>query len=87
MEKTVSIVRGALNFIEEAQQAQEVSNLPPRPPLTDCEFRQFLDPVGQLIHTQEFKNTIYLGGVEPSLRYFINWFINITQKNASDINT
>lgn len=68
VEKTLNIVRGAFNFIEDIQQAQEITSQPPRPPLTDSEFRKYLDPVGQLIKPEEFRNAIYYGGVEPSLR-------------------
>lgn len=44
---------------------------PPRPPLSDSEFRTFLDPVGQIIYGKELRNVIYFGGIDPSLR-FIN---------------
>ncbi|XP_044268473.1 TBC1 domain family member 25 isoform X3 [Tribolium madens] len=41
---------------------------PPRPPLSDSEFRSFLDPVGQIIYAKELRNVIYFGGIDPSLR-------------------
>lgn len=40
----------------------------PRLPLTDAEFRQFLDPIGQVTDLQELRNVIYQSGIEASLR-------------------
>lgn len=60
------MVQRALNFTEEAQSA--ISVLPPRLPLTDSEFRQFLDPIGQVINIAQLRDVIYQGGIEPSLR-------------------
>lgn len=67
VEKTFNLVQRALNFAEEAQ-TPDISCLPPRPPLTDAEFRQFLDPIGQVINVAELRDVIYKGGIEPSLR-------------------
>ena len=64
MEKTISMVQRALGtFGEDSQNTQ-----PPRPPLTDAEFRKFLDPIGQVIHSKDLRAVIYFGGIEPSLR-------------------
>ncbi|KAJ8964423.1 hypothetical protein NQ317_014536 [Molorchus minor] len=41
---------------------------PPRPPLSDSEFRKFLDPVGQIVYAKELRSVIYFGGIDPSLR-------------------
>jgi hypothetical protein len=38
-------------------------------PLTDAEFRKFLDPIGQVLQARELRNVIYYGGIEASLRY------------------
>jgi hypothetical protein len=61
------MVQRALNLTEEAQ-ATPVGCVPPRPPLTDSEFRQFLDPIGQLVQGAQLRAVIYYGGIEPSLR-------------------
>lgn len=36
--------------------------------MTDSEFHHFLDDVGHLIQPQQFRLSVYQGGVEPSLR-------------------
>lgn len=67
MEKTINMVQRALgNLGEESSQQNNIQ--PPRPPLTDAEFRRFLDPIGQVIHSKELRAVIYFGGIEPSLR-------------------
>ncbi|XP_055859261.1 uncharacterized protein LOC129921454 [Episyrphus balteatus] len=63
MEKTFSIVQKAFNMNDEP-----LSQLPPRPPLSDSEFRMFLDPVGQILRQDELRKVIFLGGIDPSLR-------------------
>ncbi|XP_011504997.1 PREDICTED: TBC1 domain family member 25 [Ceratosolen solmsi marchali] len=66
MEKTLNLVQRAFgNLSEELNQA---SIQPPREPLTDAEFRKFLDPIGQIIQSKELRAVIYFGGIEPSLR-------------------
>lgn len=65
MERTLNMVQRALgNLSEEPHQSIQ----PPRPSLTDAEFRRFLDPIGQVIHSKELRAVIYFGGIEPSLR-------------------
>ncbi|XP_070163926.1 TBC1 domain family member 25 isoform X4 [Polyergus mexicanus] len=67
MEKTLNMVQRALgNLGEESSHQQNVH--PPRPPLTDAEFRRFLDPIGQVVHSKDLRAVIYFGGIEPSLR-------------------
>ncbi|KAL0113787.1 hypothetical protein PUN28_012725 [Cardiocondyla obscurior] len=67
MERTLNMVQRALgNLGEESSHQQNIQ--PPRSPLTDAEFRQFLDPIGQVIHSKELRAVIYFGGIEPSLR-------------------
>ncbi len=39
-----------------------------KPPMTDAEFHNFLDPVGHMIRPEEFRMKVYQGGIEPSLR-------------------
>lgn len=63
MEKTFSIVQKAFNMNDEP-----MSQLPPRAPLSDSEFRLFLDPVGQILRQDELRKVIFLGGIDPSLR-------------------
>lgn len=63
MEKTFSMVQRALNLVEDPSISQ-----PPRAPLSDSEFRSFLDSVGQIVHAKELRKVIYIGGIDPSLR-------------------
>ncbi len=39
-----------------------------KPPMTDPEFRYFMDAVGHMVRPDEFRLMVYQGGVEPSLR-------------------
>ena len=66
MERTLTLVQRALGTLGEESCRENVQ--PPRPPLTDAEFRRFLDPIGQVIHSKELRAVIYFGGIEPSLR-------------------
>lgn len=61
VEKTFNMVSRALNLYDDP-------NNPPRPPLSDIEFRAFLDAVGQINNTTKLREVIYCGGIEPSLR-------------------
>ncbi|XP_029047358.1 TBC1 domain family member 25 [Osmia bicornis bicornis] len=67
MERTLNMVQRALGNLGEESSHQQGSQ-PPRQPLTDAEFRRFLDPIGQVIHPKELRAVIYFGGIEPSLR-------------------
>ncbi|XP_060822388.1 TBC1 domain family member 25 [Bombus pascuorum] len=67
MERTLNMVQRALGNLSEESSHQQGAQ-PPRPPLTDAEFRRFLDPIGQVIHPKELRAVIYFGGIEPSLR-------------------
>lgn len=67
MERTLNMVQRALGNLGEESSHQQ-SAQPPRPPLTDAEFRRFLDPIGQVMHSKELRAVIYFGGIEPSLR-------------------
>ncbi|XP_054285046.1 TBC1 domain family member 25-like [Macrosteles quadrilineatus] len=73
VERTFNMVQRALNLVEEqtASFAPAPSSIPPRPPLTDAEFRTFLDPIGQVVRDKELRAVIYFGGIEPSLRKVI----------------
>ncbi|XP_020279616.1 TBC1 domain family member 25 isoform X2 [Pseudomyrmex gracilis] len=66
MEKTLNMVQRALGNLAEESHQQSVQ--PPRPPLTDAEFRRFLDPIGQVVQSKDLRAVIYFGGIEPSLR-------------------
>ncbi|CAG9862678.1 unnamed protein product [Phyllotreta striolata] len=62
--KTLNLVQRAFNFGEDGSTALQ----PPRQPLSDAEFRRFLDPVGQIVYAKELRSVIYFGGIDPSLR-------------------
>ncbi|XP_026727029.1 TBC1 domain family member 25 [Trichoplusia ni] len=61
VEKTFNMVSRALNLYDDP-------NTAPRPPLSDIEFRAFLDTVGQITNTAKLREVIYCGGIDPSLR-------------------
>lgn len=63
MEKTFSMVTRALNFVEDQTALQ-----PLRQPLSDAEFRSFLDSVGQIVQPNTLRKVVYSGGIDPSLR-------------------
>lgn len=63
MEKTFSIVQKALNITDEQSFLS-----PPRPPLTDQEFRSYCDSVGRIVRPEQLRRVIYIGGIDPSLR-------------------
>lgn len=63
MEKGFSIFQKALNFVEDP-----AFNLAPIPPLSDMDFRRYCDSVGQIIHADELRRMIFLGGIDSSLR-------------------
>uniref|UniRef100_A0A336MFV2 CSON014276 protein n=1 Tax=Culicoides sonorensis TaxID=179676 RepID=A0A336MFV2_CULSO len=63
VEKGFSIFQKALNFVEDP-----AFNLAPIPPLSDMDFRKYCDSVGQIIHADDLRRMIYLGGIDSSLR-------------------
>ncbi|KAL5287548.1 TBC1D25 family protein [Megaselia abdita] len=64
MEKTFSIMQKAFNLNDE----EDFNCGPPRSPLSDNEFRSFLDSVGQITQPSDLRRVIFFGGIEPSLR-------------------
>lgn len=68
------MVQRALNLVEDQipPLVPSISSVPPRPPLTDSEFRSFLDPIGQVVRDKELRAVIYYGGIEPSLRSVVD---------------
>lgn len=69
VQRALNLVEDQPNGIGSAILGGSSSSIPPRPPLTDAEFRQFLDPIGQVVRGKELRAVIYYGGIEPSLRY------------------
>ena len=67
MGKTLNMVQRALNLGDDGASSLQ----PPRPPLSDSEFRKFLDPVGQIMHSKELRSVIYFGGIDSSLRCLV----------------
>jgi len=55
--------RAALNLDIEQRNTE-----PCRPPVSDAEFRSFLNKVGQVVAPREFRLAVYRGGLEPGLR-------------------
>uniref|UniRef100_A0A2P2I736 TBC1 domain family member 25 n=2 Tax=Hirondellea gigas TaxID=1518452 RepID=A0A2P2I736_9CRUS len=71
MEKTIGLMQKALNWPEElaadAVGGSDAPRLVP-PPLDDLRFQSFLDNVGVMQRAAELRKTVYLIGLEPSLR-------------------
>jgi len=55
--------RAALNLDIEERNVE-----PCRPPVSDTEFRSFLNKVGQVVAPREFRLAVYRGGLDPGLR-------------------
>lgn len=64
MEKTMSHVQKAIGLKTEEDQTYK----PMKAPMTDLEFRNYLDSDGHMVKPEEFRLSIYQGGVEHSLR-------------------
>ena len=58
-----SKLRAAMNLDFEEKAAE-----PEHPPVSDAQFRTFLNKVGQVTAPREFRLAVYRGGLEPGLR-------------------
>jgi len=56
------LLQKAKTFVE------DISVVTSRPPLSDVEFRNYLDPGGVLCRPRELRYACYHGGIEPGLR-------------------
>ena len=59
-----SKLKAAMNLDIESQKTAE----PEYPPVSDAQFRSFLNKVGQVTAPREFRLAVYRGGLEPGLR-------------------
>ncbi|KAH9490643.1 hypothetical protein Btru_052212 [Bulinus truncatus] len=77
--KTVNTMQRAIGF----KLADEVVK-PLKPPMCDMEFKNYLDSEGHMIRPNEFRLSVYQGGIEPSLRR-VAWrhLLNIFPINMS----
>lgn len=75
MEKTIGLMQKALNWPDEmggdAGALGQVGAQQLPPPLDDKRFQSFLDNVGVLERAGDLRQTVYLAGLEPSLRWLI----------------
>lgn len=80
VERTVSQVQRAIGMKSEDEQQYR----PIKSPMTDMEFRNYLDSDGHMVKPEEFRLSIYQGGIEPSLRRVV-WrhLLNIYPKDMS----
>ncbi|GAU93286.1 hypothetical protein RvY_05251 [Ramazzottius varieornatus] len=62
--KTMDMVTKALNL-------SEVERRYAKPPMTDVEYRNFLDSDGRLVRPLEFRRSVFLGGVDHNLRKYV----------------
>lgn len=74
MEKTLNIFQRAFNLGEDQISSSNAQQS--RPPLSDAEFRKYLDSMGKINQMKELRLAIYYGGVEPGLRYKQLLFFN-----------
>ncbi|XP_055881796.1 TBC1 domain family member 25-like isoform X1 [Biomphalaria glabrata] len=77
--KTVNTMQRAIGL----KHADEVIK-PLKPPMSDMEFKNYLDSEGHMIRPNEFRLSVYQGGIEPSLRR-VAWrhLLNIFPVNMS----
>lgn len=77
MSKTIVCLQGMKS--EDEQQYRPVKS-----PMTDMEFRNYLDSDGHMVKPEEFRLSIYQGGIEPSLRRVV-WrhLLNIYPEDMS----
>ncbi|XP_045164728.2 TBC1 domain family member 25-like [Mercenaria mercenaria] len=80
VERTVSHVQRVIGMKSEDEQQYR----PIKSPMTDMEFRNYLDSDGHMVKPEEFRLSIYQGGIEPSLRRVV-WrhLLNIYPKDMS----
>lgn len=66
------------------KQAENEVIKPLKPPMSDMEFKNYLDSEGHMIRPNEFRLSVYQGGIEPSLRR-VAWrhLLNIFPANMS----
>ncbi|XP_059169134.1 TBC1 domain family member 25-like [Physella acuta] len=78
--KTVNSVQRAMGL----KQAENEVIKPLKPPMSDMEFKNYLDSEGHMIRPNEFRLSVYQGGIEPSLRR-VAWrhLLNIFPANMS----
>ncbi|KAK3103717.1 hypothetical protein FSP39_021297, partial [Pinctada imbricata] len=62
--KTFSSMQRAMGFKGEDDSKYK----PSKQPMTDHEFRNYMDSSGHMVKPEEFRLSIYQGGIEPSLR-------------------
>lgn len=80
MGKTLSKVQQAFSW----SYGEEIK--PFKPPLSDAEFHDYLNELGQLTRPEELRLRIYHGGVEPSLRKV--WHLTaLTNSFSNDLRT
>ncbi|XP_060595681.1 uncharacterized protein LOC132749798 [Ruditapes philippinarum] len=80
VERTVSTVQRVIGIKSEDEHLYR----PIKSPMTDMEFRNYLDSDGHMVKPEEFRLSIYQGGIEPSLRRVV-WrhLLNIFPKDMS----
>ncbi|XP_064604846.1 TBC1 domain family member 25-like isoform X2 [Liolophura sinensis] len=64
VERTVSQMQKVMRLKTD----ESIVYKPLKPPMTDSEFHHYMDSDGRLVRPEEFRLSIYQGGVEPALR-------------------
>ncbi|KAL5014536.1 hypothetical protein ScPMuIL_008806 [Solemya velum] len=80
VEKTMSTMQRTLGLKTELEPQYRAA----KNPMTDMEFHNYLDSSGHMVKPEEFRISIYQGGIEPALRRVV-WrhLLNIFPDNLS----
>ena len=65
--RTIELVQRALLMADYDKDESRFS----KPPMSDTEYRNFLDSEGRLVRPLEFRRSVFLGGVDHNLRKYV----------------
>lgn len=65
VERTFRMLQKALHLNEDGE------TQPPKSPMTETEFRSYLDSDGRLVRPKELRLSVFRGGIEPSIRSIV----------------
>lgn len=65
---SMHIIRDLFHFVGRRLKSDPAACKPAKPPMTDSDFRSFLDGSGRLRSEREFRERVYQGGIEHNLR-------------------
>ncbi|OQV23928.1 TBC1 domain family member 25 [Hypsibius exemplaris] len=65
--RTIELVQKALQMADYEKDENRFT----KPPMSDTEYRNFLDSEGRLVRPLEFRRSVFLGGVDHNLRKYV----------------